>query len=71
MTFYISIILPCSRWIFVDTMMNGESLNIEAPAGYDTSIFDDDGRPKRTGKYLLKFLKKNEQMIFLVFLSVL
>ncbi|XP_057802597.1 amino acid permease 6-like [Salvia miltiorrhiza] len=30
-------------------MMNVESLNIEAPPGYDTSVVDDDGRPKRTG----------------------
>lgn len=30
-------------------MMNG-SMNVEAAPGYDASVFDDDGRPKRTGK---------------------
>ncbi|KAG6417452.1 hypothetical protein SASPL_119612 [Salvia splendens] len=30
-------------------MSKAESLNVEALEGYDASMFDDDGRPKRTG----------------------
>lgn len=35
-------------------MSKAESLNLEALEGYDASMFDDDGRPKRTGKFHLE-----------------